>query len=268
MDLNELAKDTYCSELEDVAIIDRFALNNLPINERFVFNHADDIITPITQHLTPLTRGQDGLRMFRLTSLASPQATGDVMTQSEIHRQTFSKRKWIQPASPPEQDLVGCNQRETPPLKKFTFGLFMLPTNNCHPASGEECKIIDIGDRLNGNGQNWLTEKDNSDSASEGISKEDRTAFIELQLSNRRCISDVEKTKCEVLETSHYWEESRNHELSIPMENSPDAKRCESISVFKCHQDTTYRSDEMDSIREKVDNGTERIDIAMFRTSK
>ncbi|NP_001093496.1 DNA polymerase nu [Danio rerio] len=259
LNLNELAEHSNSSELEDMAI-DKFALN-LPIIERFVFDHADNIITPIGQHFTPSVQGEDSLQTFCLTSMGSPQARADVITQSEIHGRTFRKRKWIQPASPPEQDLVGCSQPETPPMKKFNF---MLPIDNCQPAFGEEGKMIDIVDKRNNNGQPWLPEKENSDSVSE-----DRAAFIEVQLGSLRCISNVDMitSKC-VLETSHYWEESRNCQLSVPMENSPDAKRCESISVFECQQDTANRSDKMmDSSREKVDNGTERRDITKLRTS-
>ncbi|XP_056318778.1 DNA polymerase nu [Danio aesculapii] len=266
LNLNELAEDTNSTELVDVAIIDGFVLN-LPIIERFVLDRVDDITMPIGQQFTPSAQGEDSLQMFRLTSMGSPHARADVMTQAEIHRPTFSKRKWIQPASPPKQNLVGCSQPETPPMKRFNF---MLPTNNCQPASGEKGKMTDIVDKLNGNGQPWMTEKENSNSVFEGISTEDRGALLEVQLGNRRCISNVDMTtsKCEVLETSHYWEESRNCQLSVPMENSPDAERCESISVFECQQDTAVRSDEMvNSIREKVDSGTVRRDITKLRTS-
>ncbi|KAL0189244.1 hypothetical protein M9458_016343, partial [Cirrhinus mrigala] len=194
----------------------------------------------------------------------------DIVTEAEIHRLTFGKRSWNQSASPTEQDPVGCDQHEAPPVKKFDFGQLItaLSTKGCHPASGEEEKRIDIVDSV---GQPFwscrsaLTGKDSSDSVFKGISKEPRTepdVFIQVQHSNH--MSNVEKPtlKLEDLESSHCWQNSTNSELSIPVESCVHDEIRGSISVLECVQDTRVRSSEiLDSEKEKDNSGSERREI-------
>lgn len=213
--------------------------------------------------------------------MESPQTRPDVMMEAEIHKLTFSKRRWIQPASPTEKGPVGCNQHEAPPVKKISFSQLTLLTNNSHPASEEECKRIDIVDNQSKNGQTnqfWscqsgLTEKDNGDSVCEEISKEARAAkavFIQMQYNN--FISNTEKptSKYKELETSHCWQDSRNSApFSAPVESCAHANGCGSISLLERVQDTPVRSGEiLDTVREKEDSDSERRDITKSRTSK
>ncbi|XP_051756635.1 uncharacterized protein LOC127516243 isoform X1 [Ctenopharyngodon idella] len=211
-------------------------------------------------------------------SVESLQIRPDVMTEAEIHKLTFGKRKWIQPASPTGKGPVCCNQHEAPPVKKISFSQLTLLTNNCHPASEEECKRINIVDNQSKNGQinqfwscqSGLTEKDNGDSVCEETSKEARAAkAVFIQVQHNTFISNAEKptSKYKDLETSHCWQDSRNSELSAPVESCAHAKRCGSISLLERVQDTPVRSGEiLDSEREKEDSDSERQDITKSRT--
>ncbi|XP_016346338.1 DNA polymerase nu-like [Sinocyclocheilus anshuiensis] len=255
-----------------------FKLKDVTSNERFALYYADDMIKPNVQPYIPVAQGEDSLHMFRLNSIGSPQARPGIMTEAEIHRLTFRKRSWIQPASPSEKDPVGCEQHEAP-VKKFSFGQHAFPTNNCHPASGEEEKRIDIVDKQQRTGQiepfwscrSGLTAKDSSESVFEDISKEaraDQAVIIQVQHSNH--MSNVEKptSKSEDLESSHYWQNSRNSELSLPVESCVHAEICGSVSVLECVQDTPVRSGEiLDSVEEKEDCGSERREITKSRTN-
>lgn len=249
-------------------------------NDRFALYYAGDIIKPNVQPYIPVAQGEDSLHMFSLNSIGSPQARPGIMTEAEIHRLTFRKRRWIQPASPSEKDPVGCDQHdEVPPEKKFSFGQLTLPTNNC-PASGEVEKRIDIVDKQQRTEQiepfwscrSGLTAKESSESVFEDISKEaraDQAVFIQVQHSNH--MSNVEKptSKSEDLESSHYWQNSRNCELSLPVETCVHAEIRGSVSVLECVQDTPVRSGEiLDSVEEKEDSGSERREITKSRTSK
>lgn len=224
-----------------------------------------------------VAQGENGLCLFHFTSVESLQIRPDVMTEAEIHKLTFGKRKWIQPASPTGKGPVCCNQHEAPPVKKISFSQLTLLTNNCHPASEEECKRINIVDNQSKNGQinqfwscqSGLTEKDNGDSVCEETSKEARAVFIQVQ--HNTFISNAEKptSKYKDLETSHCWQDSRNSELSAPVESCAHAKRCGSISLLERVQDTPVRSGEiLDSEREKEDSDSERQDITKSRTGK
>uniref|UniRef100_A0A672RWP1 DNA-directed DNA polymerase n=1 Tax=Sinocyclocheilus grahami TaxID=75366 RepID=A0A672RWP1_SINGR len=237
-----------------------FKLSNETSNERFALYYAGDMIKPNVQPSIPGAQGEDCLHMFRLNSIGSPQARPGIMTEAEIHRLTFRKRSWIQPASPSEKDPVGCEQHEAP-VKKFIFGQHTFPT---HPVSGEEEKRIDIVDKQQRTGQI-------DESVLEDISKEaraDQAVIIQVQHSNH--MSNVEKptSKSEDLESSHYWQNSRNSELSLPVESCVHAEICGSVSVLECVPDTPVRSGEiLDSVEEKEDCGSERREITKSRTN-
>lgn len=245
-------------------------------NERFAFYNAGNIVKPNTQPHIPVAQGENSLCLFLFNSMGSPQARPDIMTKAETHKLTLGKRRWIQPASPTEKGPVGCNQHEATPVKKISFSQLTLPTNNYHPASEEECQRIDNVNKQSKNGQmdRWsgLTEKDNSDSVCEEISKEaraDKAVFIQVQ--HNSFISNAEKPtyKFQDLEISHCWQDIRSSELSAPVESCAYAKRCGSISVFECEQDAPVRPGEiLDSVREKEDSDSERREITKGRTSK
>lgn len=265
MDSNDLVEDS--NHFKDVTS-----------NERFALYYAGDNIKPNVQPYIPVAQGEDSLHMFNLNSIGSPQARPGIITETEIHRLTFRKRSLIQPASPFEKDPVGCDQHEAPTVKKFSFGQLTLPTNNCHPATGEEEKRIDIVDKQQRTGQiepfwscrSGLTAKDSSESVFEDISKEaraDQAVFIQVQHSNP--MSNVEKPTSKSEESSHYWQNSRNCELSLPVETCIHAEIRGSVSVLECVQDTPVRSGEiLDSVEEKEDSGSERREITKSRKSK
>lgn len=267
MDSNDLVEDS-----------NHFKLKEVTSNEKFALYYAGDMIKPNVQPYISVAQREDSSRMFHLNSIGSPQARPGIMTEAEIHRLTFRKRSWIQPASPSEKDPVGCDQHEAPPVKKYSFGQLTFPTNNCHPASGEEEKRTDIVDKQQRTGQiefwscrSGLTAKDSSESVFEDISKEaraDQAVFIQVQHSTH--MSDVKKptSKSEDLESSHYWQNSRNSELSLPLESCVHAEICGSVSVLECVQDTPVSSGEiLDSVEEKEDSGSERREITKSRTS-
>ncbi|XP_073691896.1 DNA polymerase nu [Garra rufa] len=257
LDFNDLVEHSNHIKLKDVTS-----------NERSTVYHAVDI-KPNIQPYIPIAQGEDSLHKFSLNNMGSPQTRPEIMTETEIHRLTFGKRSWNQPARPTEKDPVGCDQHEAPPVKKFNFEQLTtaLLTKNCHPATGEEEKRIDI---VEGVGQPFwscqsgLTAKDSSYSVFEGISKETRAD----QHSNN--MSNVEKppSKSEDLESSHYWQNSENPELSVLMESCVDAEICGSVSALQCVQDKPVRSGEiLDSVKEKDRSGSERREIAESKTS-
>ncbi|KAK7170733.1 hypothetical protein R3I94_000818 [Phoxinus phoxinus] len=267
LDLNNLAEDSNHKIKDETS------------NERFALYYAGDIIKPNTQPHIPVAQGENSLCLFRFNSMGSPQARPDIMTEAEIHKLTLGKRRWIQPASPTEKGPVGCNQHEATPVKKISFSQLMLPTNNCHPGSKEECQRIDNVNKQSKNGQidqfwscrSGLTEKDNCDSVCEEISKEaraDKAVFIQVQ--HNSFISNAEKptNKFQDLETSHCRQDNRNSELSALVESCAYAKRCGSISVFEFEQDALVRPGEiLHSVREKEDSDLERREITKSRTS-
>ncbi|XDV18567.1 hypothetical protein PO909_024228 [Leuciscus waleckii] len=268
LDLNNLAEDS-----------NHFMLRDETSNERFALYNAGDIVKPNTQPHIPVAQGENSLCLFRFNSMGSPQARPDIMTEAETHKLTLGKRRWIQPESSTEKGPVGCNQHEATPVKKISFCQLTLPTNNCHPASEEECQRVDNVNKQSKNGQTdqfWscrsgLTEKDNCDSVCEEISKEaraDKAVFIQVQ--HNSFISNVEKPtyKFQDLEISHCQQDNRSSELSAPVESCTYAKRCGSISVFECEQDAPVRPGEiLDSVREKEDSDSERREITKSRTS-
>lgn len=243
-------------------------------NERFALYYAGDITKPNVQSYIPVAQGEDSLHTFSLNSSGSPQTRPGIMTEAEIHRLTFRKRSWILPASPSEKDPVGCDQHEAPPVKKFSFGQLILPTNNCHPASGEEEKRIDIVDKQQRTGQIepfWsCRSKYSSESGFEDISKEARAdQAVFMQVQHRNHMTNVENPTSEDLESSHYWQNSRNSELSLPVETCVHAEIHGSVSVLEFVQDTPVRSGEiLHSVEEKEDHGSERREITKSRTSK
>ncbi len=249
-------------------------------NGRFALNYAGDITKPNVQSYIPVAQGEDSLHMFSLNSSGSPQARPGIMTEAEIHRLTFRKRSWVLAASPSEKDPVGCDQHEAPPVKKFSFGQLTLPTNNCHPASREEEKRIDIVDKQHRTGQiepfwscrSGLTEKYSSESGFEDISIEaraDQAGFIQVQHSNHMTNVDYPTSKSDDLESSHYWHNSRNSELLLPVETCVHAEIHGSVSLLEFVQDTPFRSGEiLHSVEEKEDHGSERREITKSRTSK
>lgn len=249
-------------------------------NERFALYNAGDIVKPNTQPHILVAQGENSLCLFRFNSMGSPQARPDIMTEAETHKLTLGKRRWIQPASPTEKGPVGCNQHEATPVKKISFSQLTLPTNNCHPASEEECQRIDNVNKQSKNGQidqfwscrSGLTQKDNCDSVCEEISKEpraDKAVFIQVQ--HNSFITNAEKPtyKFQDLEIRHCQQDNRSSELSAPVESCAYTKRCGSISVFECEQDAPVRPGEiLDSVREKEDSDSERREITKSRTSK
>ncbi|XP_026122718.1 DNA polymerase nu isoform X2 [Carassius auratus] len=266
-DSNDLVQDS-----------NHFKLKDVTSNEKFALYSAGDMIKPNVQPYIPVAQGEDSLHMFRLNTIGSPQARPDFMTEAEDHRLTFRKRSLIQPASPSEKVPVGCDQHEAPPVKKFSFGQLTFPTNNCHPASGEKEKRINIVDKQQKPRQTefWscrsgLTAKDSCESVFEDISKEaraDQAVFIQVRHSNH--MSNVEKptSKSEDLESSHYWKNSKNSELSLPVESCVHAEICGSVSVIECVQDIPVSSGEIqDSVEEKEDSGCERRTITKSRTN-
>lgn len=269
LNLNNLAEDS-----------NHLMLRDETSNERFALYYAGDIIKPNTQPHIPVAQGKKRLCLFRFNSMGSPQARPDIMTEAEIHKLTLGKRRWIQPASPTEKGPEGCNQHEPTPVKKISFSQLTLPTINCHPASEEECQSIHNVNKQSKNGQidqfwncrSGLTEKDNCDSVCEEISKEvraDKAVFIQVQ--HNGFISNAEKPtyKFQDLETSHCRQDNLNSELSAPVESCAYVKRCGSISVFECEQDTPVRPGEiLGSVREKEDSDSERREITKSRTSK
>ncbi|XP_077084260.1 DNA polymerase nu-like isoform X2 [Siphateles boraxobius] len=264
LDLNILAEDS-----------NQFMLKDETSNERFALYYAGDIIKSNTQPHIPVAQGENSLCF---NSVGSPQSSPD-MTEAEIHKLTLGKRRWIQPASPIEKGPVGCNQHETTPVKKISFSQLTLPTNNCHPASEEECKRTDNVDKQSMNGQidqlwscrSELTENDNCDSICEEISKEaraDKAVFIQVQ--HNSFISNAEKPTYtyQDLETSHCRQDNLNSDLSAPVESCAYAKGCGSIFVLECEQDAPVRPGEiLDSVREKEDSDSERREITKSRTS-
>lgn len=255
--VHSLFRDLYLNNLAETS--NHFKLRDVTSNERFAVYHTDDIVKPNAQPHIPVAQGE--------------KTRPDVMTEAEIHKLTFSKRRWVQPASPTEKGPVGCDQHEAPPVKKISFSQLTLLTNNCHAASEEECKRTDIVDKQSKNGQidkstislSGLTRKDNGDSVREEISKEargDKVVFIQKQ--HNSFISNAEKptSKYKDLETSHCWQDGRNSELSASVESCAHAKRCGSISLLIREQDTPVRSSEI------LDGDSEGQVITKSRTSK